>query len=332
MKRLIMISILSIFFIIGNNTANGLGKDLNEPVTQELGEGFPFGKGMLDVDLGLQFGSLVGNTTYDITFDGGESKLEFPLGTYLLGLNFGWGYKNEQNQEKVKLDIKWLTNVGDGNGIMKDSDWIDDDESFLTYYGIVVPSGYNHPGLDIYSESEIKLKATIIDINVVYNFWPNKNISIGPMAGYRYQSYKFKVSNTEQIGYDLYAPFTASVRGATLEYKVNYYIPYFGLNSNLQFGRRFKTNLSFGYAPWASAKDKDDHLLRDKLSKAETDGYAYLANLNLDWNFMTHFYFSIGSEYLKIHTTGTQHQPTADVDDKITSWHWSIYEMITYRF
>jgi outer membrane protease len=293
-------------------------------------------KECLDVDLGLQFGSLVGNTTYDITFDGGESKLEFPLGTYLLGFNFGWGYKNEQNQEKVKLDIKWLTNVGDGNGIMKDSDWIDDDATFL---GI---SGYNHPGKDIYSESEIKLRATIIDINVVYNFWPNKNISIGPMAGFRYQLFKYDVKNTEQVGYDSYATdYTASVHGATLEYKVNYYIPYFGLSSNLQFGRRFKTNLSFGYTPWASADDKDDHLLRYKLSKAETDGYAYLANLNLNWNFMTHFYLSIGSEYLRIHTTGTQHQSfyggpyagwTADVDDKITSWHWSIYEMITYRF
>ena len=162
------------------------------------------------------------------------------------------------------------------------------------------------------------------------------------MAGYRHQFFKYDVKNTNQIGYDLYDPFfTIYVRGRTLEYEVTYYIPYFGLNSNILLGKRFRTNLNFGYAPWAFAKDRDDHLLRYKLSEGDTDGYAYIANVNANWNFMAHLYLSIGGEYMKIHTTGTQHQSfyagpyvgmTFDVDDKITSSQLLLYGMITYRF
>jgi outer membrane protease len=339
MKRLITVIVLSIIFIIGNNIekgwANGPYEHLSfEPPSKRTGEeGYAFGKGILDVDFGLLFGSLIGDTTYRISFDGGESELEFPFGAYLLGVNFGWGYKSEQKQEKVRGDIKWLTNVSDGKGKMEDSDWIDDDASFLE-----IP-GYSHPGKDIYSESDIKLRAYIVNISVAYNFWPIKNVSIGPMVGYRYQFFKYDVKNTDQIGYGLYnTDYTASVRGKTLEYEVTYHIPYFGLSSNILFGKRFKANLCFGYTPWAFASDRDDHLLRYKLSEAETDGHAYIANLNLSWNFMTHWYLSIGGDYMKIHTTGTQDQsvyggPTyAEVDDKITSSHWIFYEMITYRF
>jgi outer membrane protease len=342
MKGLIMIIVLSMFFITGNNAENGWAKDFYEPVpfepvARERGEeGYAFGNGTLYLDLGLPFGYLKGDTTYRISFDGGESELAFPLEVYMLGVHVGWGYKNAQRQEKVRLDVKWLTNVSEGTGKMKDSDWIDDDASFL---GI---PGYDHPGKDIYSESDIKLRAHVVNISAIYNFWPIKNVSIGPMVGYRYQFFKYDVKNTSQIGYDLYDPFfTAYVRGRTLEYEVTYHIPYFGLNSNILLGKRFRTNLNFSYAPWAFAKDRDDHLLRYKLSEGDTDGYAYIANLNANWNFMAHLYLSIGGEYMKIHTTGTQHQSfyagpyvgvTSDVDDKITSSQWLFYGMISYRF
>jgi hypothetical protein len=342
MKRFTMIVVLSMFFLIGNHAESVWADELNEhlssdSVPKRMGEeGFVFGNGIFDVDFGLQFGSINGDTTYRISFDGGESELEFPLGAYLFGVNFGWGYRNERKQEIARMELKWLTNVSNGNGVMKDSDWIDDDASFLE-----IP-GYSHPGLDIYSESDIKLKAHIFNISAVYNYWPGKNFSIGPMVGYRYQSFKYDVKDTIQVGYGAYATdYSATVGGKTLEYEVSYHIPYFGLSSNLLLGKRFKTNLSFGYSPFAFANDKDDHLLRYKLSEGDTDGYAYIANMNVNWNLLTHLYFSIGGEYMKIHTTGTQDQSfyageysgwTAEVDDKITSSHWSIYEMITYRF
>jgi plasminogen activator len=163
------------------------------------------------------------------------------------------GHKNAKNRETLRFNIMWLTNITDGSGKMKDSDWIDGD---------------GQPGLDIYSESNIKLEANIFHVNMLYNFWPIRSISIGPLVGYKYQQFKFDVSNTNQVGYGIYAPlYTVSVRGKTLKYKVAYHIPYFGLNSDFLFGGKLEANLKLGYAPWAFAKDRDDHLLRYKLSK-----------------------------------------------------------------
>ncbi len=58
------------------------------------------------------------------------------------------------------------------------------------------------------------------------------------MLGYRYQHFKYDVSDTNQIGIGTYAPlFTGSIPGKTLKYKVAYSLPYFGLNSDILFGK-----------------------------------------------------------------------------------------------
>ena len=317
MKRGTMVMVLLMVFIYN------MGFGLSQPAAEQR---WAFYDGKEYVDIGIRAGYLKGDSTYHISFDGGASELEFPLRVFLLGPEIGLGYKNTKNQEKLRLNLIWLTSITEGTGKMKDSDWIDGD---------------GQPGLDIYSESDIELKANIFHINLLYNFWPTKNISIGPVVGYKYQQFKYDISNTDQVGYGIYAPFTASPRGRTLEYKAIYHIPYFGLNSGILFLERFQANIKLGYAPWAFAKDRDDHLLRYKLSRGDTDGYAYFANLNADWNFWPHLYLTISGEYMKIRTTGTQHQSfyagpfvgtTYDVDDKITSKQWLISAMITCRF
>jgi outer membrane protease len=319
MKKRTLVIILAMVFILN------LGFVLPQPEAAE--EGWDFYGGREYFDLGVRGGYLKGDTTYHISFDGGASELEFPLKVFLLGPEIGWGYKNPKKQEKLRLNIIWLTNISDGSGKMKDSDWIDGD---------------GQPGLDIYSESDIKLKANIFHVNLLYNFWPTRNISIGPLIGYKYQQFKYHVSDTDQVGYGIYASlYTVSVSGRTLDYKVTYHIPYFGLNSDLLLGKKIQANLKLGYTPWAFANDRDDHLLRYKLSKGDTDGYAYFANLNADWNFFPRLYLTVSGEYMKIHTTGTQHQSfyagpyvgiTYDVDDKITSKQWLFSSMITVRF
>lgn len=322
-QRLLMIIALSTVFVTGN-VDFGLSQALPEPGPRV---GWEFNGGRLYLNISLQSAYLKGDTTYHISFPGGESELEFPLKTFLLGPEVSLGYKNPQKQEKIRLNVKWLTNIGHGSGKMKDSDWIEGD---------------GHPGLDIYSESNIKLKANIVNVNAIYNFWLIKNLSIGPMLGYKYQQFKHDVSNTNQVGYGPWTPIaTVYIPGKTLDYKVTYHIPYFGLNSDALLGKKFQANIKLGYTPWAFAKDKDDHILRYKLSKGDTDGYAYIANLNANWNFLPHWFLIVGGEYMKIHTTGTQRQSfyegpyvgtTYDVDDKITSKQWFFSAMVTYRF
>jgi len=328
MKKMVMVIGLSILLVAGS-VDFGLSQitsevELKKPKAEV---GWAFNNGRIYLDLGVQSGYLKGDTTYRITFLEGASELEFPLKTYLVGPEIGWGYKNSLKQDKLQVKVKWLTNISRGSGKMKDSDWLDDD---------------GQPGLDIYSESDIELKAYIIDVNAIYNFWPIKQLSIGPMVGYKYQRFEYDVKNTKQIGIGIYAPdYTASVSGKTLDYEVVYHIPYFGLGSNILFGKKFRVNMTGGYTPWATAKDRDDHILRYKLSEADVEGYTYFASLNAILNFLPHWFLIISGEYMKIHTTGTQHQSfyagpnagwTSDVDDKITSKQRFFSAMITYRF
>lgn len=304
--------------------SGSMGFGLQESAAREE---FEFNGGLLYLDVAFESEYLEGDTTYHITFPGGESELEFPLRTFLIGPKIGWGYKNQQDQDKFQLNIEWLTNIGHGSGKIKDSDWM---------------GGDGHPGLDVYSESDIKLRANIVNVNAIYNFWPIKNLAIGPMVGYVFQQFKYDVSNLNQVGYGPHAPIaTGYTPGKVGDYKVTYHIPYFGLNSDLLFGNKFQAKMELGYTPWALAKDRDDHILRYKLSKGDTDGYAYLANLNANWNFLPDLFLTIGGEYMRIHTTGTQNQSfyagpfvgwTGDVDDKITSSQWFLSVVVTYRF
>lgn len=321
MKRLVWVILLSTL-LISSSVEFGMAQ-----TPSNNGVGWKFANGKLYLDLGFQFGYMYGDTTYRISFPGGASQLEFPLKTFFLGPQIVWGYKNAWGLDKFRLQAKWFTNVGRGSGKMKDSDWIDGD---------------GQPGLDIYSESKIKLRAHIVDVNLLYNFWPVKFWSIGPMLGYRYQHYKYDVSDTNQIGLGIYAPlYTVSVSGKTLKYKVTYSFPYFGLNSDILFGKKFQINMNAGYTPWAFAKDRDDHLLRYKLNVGDADGWAFVANVKGSWNFIPHWFLTLSGEYLKIRTKGTQHQffyagpdlgLSFDVDDKITSKQWLVSLMVTYRF
>jgi outer membrane protease len=327
-KRVVMVIALSILLVAGS-IESGLSQTAPEVELRksQAEVGWTFNGGKIYLDIGVQSGYLKGDTTYRISFPEGASELEFPLKTYLLGPEISWSYKNPQKQDKFRVKIRWLTNIGHGSGKMKDSDWIEGD---------------GQPGLDIYSESDIKLKANIMDVNAIYSFWPIKQLSIGPMMGYKYQQFKYNVKNTDQVGIGIYDLFyTTSVPGKTMEYKMVYHIPYFGLNSDILLGKKFKVNMSGGYTPWASAKDRDDHILRYKFSEGDTDGYTYFVNLNAIWNFLPHWFLTISGEYMKIRTTGTQHQSfyagpdvgqTFDVDDKITSKQRFFSATMTYRF
>ena len=303
-----------------------------------------------EYQFGFGLGYLTGSTLYHISsYDatgGIESELEFPLNTVLFSLEGGYVSKNRKGQDAFKIGLQWSMNIGNGSGKLKDSDWLSGAvETSPPPNGLGFPA---HPGLDIYSESEIDLKANIFDLRASYNFWPSTGLSLGPMGGLLYQNFQYDASNVKQVGYGPYAPgYTGSSSGLVLTYEVTYTIPYLGIHSEMLLGRSFQAILDLGYSPLAAAEDEDDHVRRGKRPTGSTLGNAYLATLTAQWDMEDNDFFLMRGQYLKIDTSGTQTQtwyraPNSDgvpagytitgIDDKITSQQISLSLLFTHRF
>jgi outer membrane protease len=294
----------------------------------------------LFTEFGLSTRYINGDSTYHIRFNDswangghGESELEFPYDNFMTGITLAVGSRYVEKPKQIRglLTISFFYSPSMDSGTMKDSDWIENDAAF---------GEAPHAGKDCYTESDAEFTGLIFDINYAYHFSLNKNLTLGPMIGYKQMDFSFDI-----YGYSgAYWTTPVSGTGKVLEYDVHYKLPYIGLSSNLLFGKKdqFQLNFTFGYSPWAKVKDSDDHLLRYKLSEGDCDGHAYLANINMAWNFYSTWSLGLGVEYVNIDTSGKQHQSwydgpsagaTIDVDDdKITSSYWSAMFSVSYAF
>ena len=278
------------------------------------------------VSLGLQTGYIKGDSTYHISFSGGESELKFPLNAALLGIKFGLSMRDSasSNRNKMGLSVSWYKDIHH-TGKMEDSDWI---------------YGDGHSGKDIYSESSTKINLDIVDVNYVWKLLSRKKISLGAVMGYKYHRYSYAVFDTNQVGYGPYAPsYTAYVPGSTLVYSVKHKFFYFGVNSSLLLTKSFLLDFQGGYSPWARSEDRDDHILRYKLSEASCKGDAYFFKAKGLWDIASDLYFDFSAQYTKIDTKGIQHQAfydgsgiSYDVNDKITSSYWLASASLNYLF
>jgi outer membrane protease len=296
------------------------------------------------VYVGPQWGYLYGDTTYHISqyfgSSGIESELEFPLQTALAGIALK--YNSEDRREKLGLQVSltWMTNIDKGSGKMKDSDWLTDD------YDLEL--GAPHPGKDVYSESEIELQAQIFDLRAILAKDMGQSFNIGLMLGYRYQQFKYDVMNLNQVGYGPYAYVaTVSVPGLVATYEVKYGIPYMGLAMDFKNRRlegEITTQVRLGFSPFAFADDRDDHILRSKLSTCSANGPALLASVGTTWDISEAWRLELSGEYLNIWTDGVQKQyfyATTDeanagrtffINDEITSRQLSLMANLTFQF
>lgn len=69
---------------------------------------------------------------------------------------------------------------------------------------------------------------------------------------------------------------------------------------------RFVMELTIGYAPLINFKDKDQHLLRNKVNIADHgwDGDALMANLNVRYNLNRSWFLKADVEVMKIESDG----------------------------
>jgi len=291
------------------------------------------------VKLGPELGYTTGDSSYHISFDEplalgghGESELEFPIANVMAGakLILGTSYAKDNRKTRGRLCVRLLRTIDKDAGIMKDSDWIENDAAF---------GKAPHKGKDLYTESDAELEGMLFDAVWAYHFSLGPNWSLGPMLGFRYEELKYEIYGYR--GYYWKEPVCG--HGKVLDYQVIHKVPFIGLSSETLLGCKDQLllGIAFGYSNWVEAKDRDDHLLRFKLSQGECEGAAYLLTLNLDWQFYPGWVLGVGAEYVDIDTSGKQYQGfydgpsvgiTYEVDDIITASHGSVIMRILYQF
>lgn len=249
--------------------------------------------------LGAEAGMLSGSNLYHITvpvneMSGGvliesvESELEFPLNSAVGGLNMSLGKK-----EKWSVDASFRINLTRNTGKTLDSDW-------FTANGV--------RDLFVYSESDTDMKhAYLLDARASYFIVSEGNIRIGPVAGYKYQDFAFDVENLFQT--DLSTGYVMAIPGTVATYDVTYGMPYAGIALDLRPDDfdSFALKLT-GIFGWAFTEDKDDHILRSKMSVSEADGPFYEIDAVGDFTLSERLAFYLSLEYLKLKAQGTQTQ------------------------
>jgi outer membrane protease len=294
----------------------------------------------LAMSLGAEVGG--GDTTYRIAASDGvdsvASELQFPLSSVMLRLHGELATRAAPGDGRFVLQTSVLTapRPRAGSGTMRDSDWLSDSLD-------IDEVGFANPGKDIYSESDAELDALVVEARAAWEFPLARapGLVLAPIVGMLYQRFDYDVRNVHQVGYGPYAPtFTGSAAGQVLLYGVTYRVPYVGARAALARGKVTAT-ADVWFSPFASAHDRDDHLLRAKLSETDASGTAWQASLGARVALGAHDFVDLQGATVRVSTTGTQHQRfyggefaglEGDIDAKITSARNSLLVSYVHRF
>jgi len=278
-----------------------------------------------DLSLGPEW--LQGHTTYEVdglyNYSSGPpfvSELKFPLNAWYLS-----GRGVFTLNDRFSLSIAAKKNITGDPGNMEDTDVI-------------------YPGAtpDIYSESDAELDALILEEKLRYRFYEtplssnNQKWSFFAGLGYRYQYFDFEVGNTLQYypssGHspDFYA-------GPTLEYTVEYFIPYLEMAGFFQVTGKATVALSFGYAPTVIVLDEDYHLLRNRYSEGDCYGRALLLSGDVAYHITQHWSSRLELSHLAVKATGASETYQGGVfhhalDQEIRSSQTSAKIQVSYQF
>lgn len=241
----------------------------------------------------LDFGyeKMTGDTSYQISGEGWKSLLEFPLDIKLVTITYQQRFNND-----YELGLNYKTNLTEEAGTMKDSDWIYNQKIF-------------------YSESKADLNSNFYDLHLA----KIKNLDkfrLKSILGYKYNYFDYTIHDGTQWNY-LYNS-TSSLDGEVLDYQVTYHIPYIGFDISTENKKQIMWNINVNFSPFLSANDRDDHILRSKLSKAETEGTGIFINYNLIYILRKNINLKGNISYSNINTSGNQNQYYYAGDNKGT--------------
>ena len=259
------------------------------------------------IDIAVGIGKLSGDTTYRIggtvTTPSGSyqvhfpiSELQFPLDVFMVSVEGTIEFAEIWN---VSVGVK--KNITIYAGKMKDSDW-----------GAYFLEGYpwaERDTLDVYSESDADLDALMVDIALRCTLYQDSDSALFVGLGYMRQYFDYEVGNLDQWYPSYYYYFGVDaghyyVSGKVLAYEVTYSIPYMEIGTQLRSNGKLSVEATVGYSPIVDAEDRDNHILRSRVSEGDFDGEALLLSLEGRYDFQENWFLTLQASYTEIDTDG----------------------------
>ncbi len=263
-----------------------------EPVRLDLSAGARKMSGITDYQI-LMSGYASDGTTI-VSY---ESKLEFPLEMYLVGAEG----RLTGTMIPWSAGLSVYTNTGTSGGVMTDRDW----------FG--VPAG-NYRFEFSNTTSDAPAKAFVLDLNGRFRVYAQNATSLDLLLGYMYEKFSFEVTGvrgwqdpgTGRTYFDLYQGVNVA------DYEVTYGLPYAGLSLANEISESATLRGHVSVSP-ASVSDRDDHILRKKISTAHARGIGIRGGVDLAATLAgpqngPSWYLLLGVEATKIETSGEQTQ------------------------
>ncbi len=236
---------------------------------------------------------ITGNNSILTTFDGGRSKLEWPIDARTIGIRLGLSAQDIFEAEFNIAASPWESN----HNPMKDYDYLDETGAQI-----------QHDGVDIYSESDLDSKALVFALQSRIFPLRTRFISAGFTAGYQYEKFDYRAYNTRQIGYGPWQNQTSSLSGLTSTYTVNYNIFSLGLALQSRVEDTLIITLEASALPLVYAKDEDIHLERNRVSHTSASGGGYQASISSLFKITGNWFISSRYSFIRIATDGHEDQ------------------------
>jgi len=268
----------------------------------------------LDLSLSARGKLMTGHTMYTIDFSkmyliqgynvvvNSTSELKFPLDVFVTEYAFSLGGKLTKNLP-WSLNVSYAANTNDPGDAMTDLDW------------------WRVPLLEIddlvsSTDSKAQLDAEYFNIYWKAAVWAGSGIRFDALLGYEYQKLSFDMTGV--TGWQLDSlerrVYFSELEGELVgTYEVKYHIPYAGIAATIDIIRELDIDATVKASPLVSAKDRDDHVLRDKLSSGDVTGGMVAVGGEASYTLFgpgqgLSWVFSFGYEYTYINATGSQTQ------------------------
>jgi hypothetical protein len=226
-------------------------------------------------------------------FDGGRSRLDWPIDAKTIGLRLGLSANGIFENEFDMAATPWTSN----HSTMKDFDYLDE-----------TGSQTHHDGVDIYSENDLDSKVLAFALHSRIFPLRTRFASAGFTMGYKFEEFDYRAYNTHQIGYGPWQNQAGKLTGPTSVYTVNYNIFSIGLALRALIEDSLIITLEASSLPLVYAKDEDEHLKRNRVSYTSTTGAGYQTSFSSLFKITGNWFISSSYSFTRIATNGHQDQ------------------------